>query len=100
VTIDANPLDIACMVTGMGNVILQKFRRSLHLLDDWELFPALPNGMALPPVFLLICAAWASELLLALAKGSRPTLFIAGMAAMWALLRGNQNRRARRRTDR
>jgi hypothetical protein len=97
VTIDANPLDIACMLTGVANVVFQKFRRTFRLLEGWQLFPALPNGAALPPVFLLIAGAWASELLVELAKGSRPTLFVAGIAAVWALLRSSQGSPLKRR---
>jgi hypothetical protein len=74
------------MLVGVANVFVQKFRKSCRWMDMGQLFPELANGVAMPPVLMLIAGAFASSLLTLLEQASRPTLFLSGLAAMWALL--------------
>lgn len=82
---DANWLDTCSFVAGVGNVFFQKLRLSLSWNGE-RFFFAFMNGLAVPPLVLLTLATFASGLLFYLAKASRVTLCIAGIAGLLALL--------------
>lgn len=75
------------MVAGLVNFVIQKFRHSLPWLDWRALVPEMFNGVAMPPFLVLILGALAWPSLLGLLEEvSPPTLFLAGMVGLFALL--------------
>ena len=81
---------IASMAAGALNVGVQMFRRPARrrFATSLVLYDAT-NGAALPPVFLMIAgAAYSTCFLVYLQQASRPTLFFAGFAMLFALGEG------------
>jgi hypothetical protein len=75
------------MVVALLNLAVQKFRRKVSWLDWRQLVPDLFNGAAIPPFLLLVFgASLFPELLALVERVSRPTLFLAGLVALLALL--------------
>ena len=90
VTFDINWLDASSMAAGALNVGVQMFRRPARrrFATSLVLYDAT-NGAALPPVFLMIAgAAYSTCFLVYLQQASRPTLFFAGFAMLFALGEG------------
>jgi hypothetical protein len=92
-TLDINGLDLTCIIAAVLNAVIQKIRHRFGWLDLRALYPELLNGAAAPPILLLIGGAFASQWLSLLKDLARPTLFLAGMAALWALLDMSYGRR-------
>ena len=84
--IDADWLDLAAMLCGLANVVFQKFKQNLSWRDGSKLYAAAADGVALPPILVLIAGAFASTLITYLEHASRVTLFLAGCTALWALI--------------
>ena len=83
----ASWFDKSCMLAGVLNLVVQKVRKSCRWLDLRALAPEMFNGAAVPPFLLLILGASTFPELLALVeKVSKPTLFLAGLVALWAVL--------------
>ena len=83
---DANWLDTCAILAGVLNVIIQKFRKKISVLDVPGMLTELMTGAALPPAIVLTFGALVSSLLSYLLSASRPTLFFAGFATILALL--------------
>jgi len=84
-TYDANWLDTCSFAAGIANVVFQGLRRAVRWHGQRALF-AFMNGLAVPPMVLLVLATFASGLLAYLTTASRPTLCVAGIAGLLALL--------------
>ncbi len=81
---DASLLDWASTVAGVLSYIIHKFTRSARWFDP-RLLADFANGLAVPPIIMLMGSTLASGLLDQIKVSSRITLLIAGAAALFAL---------------
>jgi hypothetical protein len=82
--IDAAPLDTACILSGAIYYIVSKLTKKYGWFDS-RLLPDLLNGLAIPPIVLLMLSAEASWLLDALKASGRLTLLYSGACALIAI---------------
>jgi hypothetical protein len=84
---DGNWVDVCSMATGVLYVPLQIFRRTapVKLLSKTTAYD-FANGVTLFPLFLLAAGPLSSELVKGLLEASKPTLAIAGVFALLAIL--------------
>jgi hypothetical protein len=77
---------MTCIVFGLTNGVVQKYRKKLPWLDQRSLWHEVANGAAMPPVIVLTVGSLASPLLVYLAEhGNAVIIFLSGLAALWAL---------------
>ncbi len=81
---DASWLDTASILAAVASYVINKFVKSLRWFDP-QLYLDLLNGLAIPPIAVLMASALVSSLLEAIKGGSRITLFLSGAAALFAL---------------
>jgi hypothetical protein len=81
---DASWLDKASIGAAVASYAINKFAKSLHWFHP-QLYLDMLNGLAVPPIAVLMASAVASSLLEAIKGGSRITLFLSGAAALFAL---------------
>jgi hypothetical protein len=80
-------LDLACIVFGLTNCAVQKFRKNFFWHDQRSMIFELANGAAMPPIFILMIGSLGTSLLIYLAEhGNAVLIFIAGFSALLALV--------------
>lgn len=84
IKLDASWLDQASIAAAIASYVINKFVKSLQWLHP-QLYLDMLNGLAVPPIAVLMASAVASSLLEAIKGGSRITLFLSGAAALFAL---------------
>jgi hypothetical protein len=79
-------LDLVCIISGLTNGIVQKFRKNFPWLDQRSMLFEVTNSAAMPPVCLLMAGSLATPLLIYLAEhGNAVLIFNSGLAALLAL---------------
>jgi hypothetical protein len=78
-------LNVACIISGAINWIVQARRKGLNLFYPPLLFE-YANGAAVPPILILMAGSVAFSVLTYLEHGDGFVLFFSGLAAIFALV--------------